>query len=94
MLEGTPGAPYGSTLKDLLLVEDNMVSRRLLAKGQMAGYEDQDILTLTNFPRLGCEDCWFGESIDGECKKPNLIDGKSKSLFIPDVAINPHARFR
>lgn len=27
MLEGTPGYPYGATLNDLLLVEDNMHKR-------------------------------------------------------------------
>ena len=27
MLEGTPGVPYGSTLDDLLTVEDNMRRR-------------------------------------------------------------------
>jgi glutamate--cysteine ligase catalytic subunit len=27
MIEGTPGQPYGSTLEDLLLVEDNMMKR-------------------------------------------------------------------
>lgn len=27
MIESTPGAPYGATLKDLLAVEDNMIWR-------------------------------------------------------------------
>jgi glutamate--cysteine ligase catalytic subunit len=29
MLEGTPGLPYGHTLDDLLIVEDNMIKRYL-----------------------------------------------------------------
>lgn len=27
MIESTPGAPYGATLRDLLAVEDNMIWR-------------------------------------------------------------------
>ncbi|KAJ3412540.1 hypothetical protein HDV05_000621 [Chytridiales sp. JEL 0842] len=85
MLEGTPGSPYGSTLEDLLNVEPNMRERRLLAVTALKPQER--IVTMANFPRLGCPDStepvW----------KPNPVDGPSRSLFIPDQAINPHPRF-
>ncbi|KAI9104115.1 glutamate-cysteine ligase-domain-containing protein [Phlyctochytrium arcticum] len=85
MLEGTPGVPYGYTLDDLLTVEDNMVRRRVLAAQMLA--PNEAALTMTNFPRLGS--CNFTE--------PEFMatpdTGASMSLFIPQEAINPHARF-
>ncbi|RKO92617.1 hypothetical protein BDK51DRAFT_52133 [Blyttiomyces helicus] len=85
MLEGTPGAPYGSTLKDLLLVEDDMKRRRALAQSFL--HPNEAVLTLVNFPLLGCPD-----SLDMDVEAtPDR--GTFMSLFIADEAINPHARF-
>ncbi|TPX70410.1 glutamate---cysteine ligase [Spizellomyces sp. 'palustris'] len=85
MLEGTPGLPYGYTLDDLLGVENNMVRRRILASSMLR--PNEAVLTMTNFPRLGS--CHFTE--------PDAVAtpdrGASMSLFIPEEAINPHARF-
>ncbi|KAJ3255546.1 hypothetical protein HK103_006182 [Boothiomyces macroporosus] len=85
MLEGTPGLPYGATLNDLLLVEDNMKKRRVLASSFLG--EGVEILSLTNFPMLGagkfCEPYY----------RPAIDSGPSRSLFIPDEAITKHARF-
>ncbi|KAJ3323798.1 hypothetical protein HDV06_001168 [Boothiomyces sp. JEL0866] len=85
MLEGTPGLPYGATLNDLLLVEDNMKKRRVLASSFLG--DGVEILSLTNFPMLGagnfCEPYY----------KPAIDSGPSRSLFIPDEAITKHARF-
>ncbi|KAJ3223275.1 hypothetical protein HK099_001316 [Clydaea vesicula] len=90
MLEGTPGSPYGSTLKNLLDVEQNMIERRELAKKFLG--EDQEIMTITNFPLLGVED--FVSKSDDINTLPTIgEDGISRSLFIPDCCINPHARF-
>ncbi|KAI9145449.1 glutamate-cysteine ligase-domain-containing protein [Paraphysoderma sedebokerense] len=97
MLEGTPGSPYGSSVKDLLTVEDNMEKRRLAATKVLK--TNECLLSITTFPRLG--------SLEGEFLNPNVNmnddpsighGGKhveaTRSLFIPDEAINPHPRFR
>ncbi|KAJ3100587.1 hypothetical protein HDU97_002117 [Phlyctochytrium planicorne] len=88
MLEGTPGAPYGSTLQDLLSVEPNMVQRRKLAQSVLK--PNEAVVTLTNFPRLGCPDFVFPSN----AARPDAENGSSRSLFISDEAINPHPRFR
>ncbi|KAJ1985777.1 glutamate--cysteine ligase [Dimargaris cristalligena] len=83
MLEATPGNPYGSKITDLLKVEPNMRLRRRLAIEQCKPNEVP--MTITNFPLLGTPD-----SVDGH-NTPD--DPASKSLFLPDQVINPHARF-
>ncbi|GAA5919676.1 hypothetical protein JCM6882_004535 [Rhodosporidiobolus microsporus] len=84
MLESTPGAPYGATLEDLLLVEGNMRFRRKLARSRMLPHEVP--LTLTSFPRLGAP---------GVFTDPYYPPGGgvARSLFLPDEVINPHVRF-
>ncbi|GAA5922707.1 hypothetical protein JCM1841_001112 [Sporobolomyces salmonicolor] len=84
MLESTPGAPYGSTLEDLLLVEGNMRFRRRLAQSRMKPHEVP--LTLTSFPRLGAP---------GVFTDPYYPPGGdvARSLFLPDQVINQHVRF-
>ncbi|KAG2182750.1 hypothetical protein INT44_005730 [Umbelopsis vinacea] len=84
MLEGTPGSPYGSTLKDLLLVEPNMKLRRKLARQTMKSNEIP--LTIVSYPRLGCQ----GEFLDPHYEP---LGDSCRSLFVPDEIINPHARF-
>ena len=85
MLEGTPGVPYGSTLRNLLDVEPNMKMRRQVANSKLP--PDAKCLTLTNYPRLGCKDAL-------PLYPPNIsLDSFTRSIFIPDIATNPHARF-
>ncbi|CAM0141049.1 glutamate--cysteine ligase [Umbelopsis sp. WA50703] len=84
MLEGTPGSPYGSSLKDLLLVEPNMKLRRELAQKTMKPNEIP--LTIVSYPRLGCQ----GEFLDPHHEPKG---DACRSLFVPDEIINPHARF-
>ncbi|GAB5592020.1 glutamate--cysteine ligase [Umbelopsis nana] len=84
MLEGTPGSPYGSSLKDLLLVEPNMKLRRQLAQKTMRPNEIP--LTIVSYPRLGCQ----GEFLDPHYEP---LGDSCRSLFVPDEIINPHARF-
>ncbi|BFZ54868.1 glutamate--cysteine ligase [Savitreella phatthalungensis] len=83
MLEATPGAPYGHSLDDLLDVLPNMQRRRVIAKAHMRNNEFP--ITLTSFPRLGV----------GRFTEPaHSPEGSaSRSLFLPDEIINPHARF-
>ncbi|KAG0169334.1 hypothetical protein DFQ28_006514 [Apophysomyces sp. BC1034] len=83
MLEGTPGAPYGSTFRELVTVEQNMKMRRQLALSSMKPNEIP--VTLVNYPRLGCPN---------ELEPNYEPQGKAcQSMFVPDEIINPHARF-
>lgn len=84
MLEATPGAPYGHDLADLLEVLPNMLKRRVIAKAHMKANELP--VTLTSFPRLG---------VPGQFTEPYHppTGAASRSLFLPDEVINPHARF-
>ncbi|KAJ3238502.1 hypothetical protein HDU78_003457 [Chytriomyces hyalinus] len=89
MLEGTPAGPYGSTLDHLLDVEPNMVARRKLAATYLG--KNEALVSITNFPLLGVN---VPTSFLEPSATPTPLDGASKSLFIPDAAINPHPRFR
>eukprot|EP00124_Ichthyophonus_hoferi_P003024 Ihof_evm6s236 gene=Ihof_evmTU6s236 len=83
MIEGVPGGPYGFSLDELPLVEDSMRKRR--AELQARLNPNEAVLTITNFPRLGCPNF---------TNPPYAPYGPiAKSLFIPDEAINPHPRF-
>jgi glutamate--cysteine ligase catalytic subunit len=81
----TPKVPYGSHLRDLLKVEENIVSRKKLVNTLLG--PNQALLTITNFPRLGCEGFTF------PVKYPTPNQGPSRSLFLPVETINAHARF-
>ncbi|KAI9598783.1 glutamate-cysteine ligase-domain-containing protein [Syncephalis fuscata] len=84
MLEGTPGVPYDGDLKSLLKVEPSMNLRRLLAQQQLK--PNETIISITSFPRLGAP----GVFLDPHHEPKGEA---SHSLFTPDEAINPHARF-
>ncbi|KXS18037.1 GCS-domain-containing protein [Gonapodya prolifera JEL478] len=86
MAEATPARPFGSTLNDLLEVEKSMKKRRRQAEEVCAPHEA--LLTLTVFPRLGCPDSFYPSG-----QLPAADTSASRSIFIPDSAINPHARF-
>ncbi|KAF2670107.1 GCS-domain-containing protein [Microthyrium microscopicum] len=83
MLEATPGKPWGIGFKDLLDVEHNMRLRRIIAKEHMA--ETEYPVTLTTFPRIGCEDTTVPAY--------PLSGPKLRSQFLPDEIANPHIRF-
>jgi len=85
MIEGTPNKPYGSTIYDLLTVENNMNERRKLIREKLN--DDEIITSLTTFPTLGAKDFIYPPS------KPTAASGSSQSLYIPDEAITSHARF-
>ncbi|CAG8680374.1 5799_t:CDS:10, partial [Cetraspora pellucida] len=84
MLEGTPGTPYGGTLKSLLQTEPNMKLRREIISKFLK--PNEVAITLTNFPRLGAS---------GQFLEPNheSAGNAARSLFVPDEVINPHVRF-
>uniref|UniRef100_A0A0K8TTX2 Glutamate--cysteine ligase n=1 Tax=Tabanus bromius TaxID=304241 RepID=A0A0K8TTX2_TABBR len=89
MIEGTPGKPYGGLLAHFNVVEANMRYRRneltsLLPPGEF-------VLSITNFPRLGCPKFTYPE-FD---VTPNDEESAAKSFFFPDEAIFPgHPRFK
>lgn len=86
MLETTPGAPYGGSIKDFLHVEGNMRLRRIQAASVLPAAAS--LVTMTTFPRLGCPGFTHPEVA------PAPDGGISNSLFFPDQAMNnSHPRF-
>ncbi|OAV88455.1 hypothetical protein PTTG_08013 [Puccinia triticina 1-1 BBBD Race 1] len=84
MLESTPGAPYAATLEDCLRVELNMRCRRELIQAKLA--ENESLVTLTSFPRLG--------ALGGFTVPYGTPCGSvAQSLYLPDDIINQHIRF-
>jgi glutamate--cysteine ligase catalytic subunit len=84
MLEATPARPFTGDFVDLLRVQDNMRVRREIANRHM--HSNEIPLTITSFPILG---------IPGQFTEPYYppTGPASRSLFLPDELINPHARF-
>lgn len=89
MLEGTPSVPFGSNgqlLSSLCEIEDSMKYRRREAQSVLD--EDETVMSITNFPRLGCP----GYTYPVYHPKPESSD--SGSVFWPDEAIyTGHPRF-
>lgn len=84
MLEATPLRPYdGNCFADYLYVEANMIKRRIVSELELPSHIKP--LTLTAFPRMGCE------GFTSPHAKP--IGPASQSLFLPDEIINRHVRF-
>mmetsp|Transcript_14707 Transcript_14707/g.25439 ORF Transcript_14707/g.25439 Transcript_14707/m.25439 type:complete len:743 (-) Transcript_14707:451-2679(-) len=83
MVEGTPGVPYRCFVADLELVEHNMALRRREVQNML--HQDEFIVSLPAFPRLGC-----GVFTD----PPSYPMGPAaRSFFVSDDVINPHPRF-
>ncbi|CAG8789272.1 5090_t:CDS:2, partial [Racocetra fulgida] len=76
-----PGIPYGSSLRSLTLVEQNMKLRRKIVSKYLN--QNESLVTLVSFPRLGCS---------GQFLEPHHepFGPESRSLFVPDEALNPH----
>lgn len=87
MIEGTPGRPYGGLLAHFNIVEANMRLRRKEVTELLK--PDEAIMSITSFPRLGCEDFTHPPT------KPTPDQGATRSLFFPDDVIFPgHPRFK
>lgn len=84
MLESTPATPYTGKPQDLLRVQPNMAKRREIAKTRL--HKNEVPLTFTSSPILGTPGPFT------EPYYPPTGDA-SRSLFLPDEIINPHARF-
>ena len=96
MMESLPGKPYGSAIKDLLLVEGNMRKRRDVLQAVLLPGEE--LLNIVGFPLMGSlQYKWLDSSIDMSANNEEGHGGghvqHSRSLFIPDELINPHPRF-
>ncbi|GBP31256.1 Glutamate--cysteine ligase catalytic subunit [Eumeta japonica] len=87
MVEGTPGRPYGGLLAHFNIVEANMQYRRAEASSLL--HDGEVIMSITNFPRLGCPD------FTTPPYKPTPDSGVTHSLYFPDEGIyNGHPRFK
>jgi glutamate--cysteine ligase catalytic subunit len=84
MIEGTPGQPYDGDLHSLLSVEENMRLRRQLVQKYLR--PNESLVCITSFPRLGTSGIFLDPHYEP-------LGEASRSLFIPDEIINPHARF-
>lgn len=78
MLESSPGRPYVGLLKNINLVEANMRRRRQEVREHL--FEDEFIMTLTSFPRLGTPEFTW----------PRLNHNQllGQSICFPDEAIS------
>ncbi|CAH6721158.1 glutamate--cysteine ligase [[Candida] jaroonii] len=84
MIEATPLKPFnGDDIYEYVYIEENMINRRQISQDQLPS--NIKPLTITSFPRLGCE-----ESTNPVAKP---VGPASQSLFLPDEIINRHARF-
>jgi len=82
-IEATPSNPYGNHVRDLCRVECNMRTRREFIKQFLK--EDEILLSMGNFPRLGAR---------GFTHPEFPTNGKiAQSDYVPDQIINPHPRF-
>lgn len=87
MVEGTPGVPYLGYMAQFNVVEANMKMRRKEVQELLE--PDEQIMSLTVFPRLGCFNFTHpSQLIEGPNSNP-----VSRSLFFPDAAISSHPRF-
>ncbi|CAG9108185.1 unnamed protein product [Plutella xylostella] len=87
MVEGTPGRPYGGLLAHFNIVEANMRYRRAEASTLLK--DGEVIMSITNFPRLGCP------NFTSPPHQPTPSSGVTMSHFFPDEAIYPgHPRFK
>lgn len=85
-IESSPALPFTDDLEELNNVVRDMRHRRK-ELSLLLDPESEAVLTLTNFPRLGCPDfSWPSYT-------PNPLGSVSQSLFYPDECINPHPRF-
>lgn len=84
MIESAPAQPFDDELNGINLVEETMKMRRHEIAELLA--EDECMVTLTNFPRLGTPN--FTWPIHKP--QPDDADGFGQSIYFPDEAIHPY----
>jgi len=87
VVEGTPGIPYYGYMAQFNVVEANMKIRRKEIAECLE--TDEEVMSLTNFPMLGCLDFTKPSYPSGDAD----LNPVSRSLFFPDKAISQHPRF-
>ncbi|UKJ89193.1 glutamate--cysteine ligase [Theileria orientalis] len=94
MIECIPDHPYSLFSNYVNDVRKSLHDRRkrLELILLMLGYNHSKVTTLTNFLRLGCEDCVYVG--DEEFRKPLTgdLNGFLSNLF-PDICVSPFSRF-
>ncbi|XP_055696145.1 glutamate--cysteine ligase [Lutzomyia longipalpis] len=89
MIEGTPGKPYGGLLAHFNVVEANMRYRRMELSSLVPPGET--VLSVTNFPRLGCGVFTYPEAHP----TPDDENSAARSLYFPDEGTyDGHPRFK
>ncbi|XP_005188300.1 glutamate--cysteine ligase [Musca domestica] len=89
MIEGTPGKPFEGFLTHFTMLEANMRHRREEVTDLLE--RDECILSMTNFPRLGCEDFTYPVYKP----QPNNPNSVTMSKYYPDEAsFSGHPRFK
>jgi len=82
-IKATPSSPYGNHVRDLCQVECNMHTRRAFIKQFLQ--EDEILLSMGNFPRLGAGICTYPEfPTNGAI---------AQSDYLPDEIIYHHPHF-
>jgi glutamate--cysteine ligase catalytic subunit len=85
--KGTPGSPYDHRISNFNKLEANMRLRRKQVQDMLSD-DDEHVLSITTFPRLGTPNFTFPAH-------PTNQDGIPKSLFYVDEAIFlAHPRFQ
>ena len=88
MLEGIPGAPYGSKIENIVKVEANLKYRRKQVTKLLE--QDESILSISNFPRLGTNA--FTSPICFTETNEKFLYGNSR--YFPDAAISQLPRYK
>lgn len=87
MIESSPAKPYGGLTSHFNIVEANMRARREEVMEVLE--ENETLMCLTSFPRLGCKD------FTDPPLTTNPKEGYLCSLFFPDDAVyGSHPRFK
>ncbi|KAM6501139.1 Glutamate-cysteine ligase domain containing protein [Amanita muscaria] len=84
-METSPGAPYSSTLADLLSVEDNMRQRRNMIRLHLGTNESP--VTLSSFPRLGAPGIFTHPLLPVSENEPG------ESVTVPEKLTSSHSRY-
>jgi len=89
MMESSPGMPYGGNIDHLNTVEANMELRRKELLSLLCR-EDESVITMSTYPRLGCEGCFY-PPVENKVEENDA----TRSIYVPDEVLNQlHPRFK
>jgi len=84
MIEAVPYLPFGSSVQDLIKVEESMRDRSRSIKKKLK--ENERVLLMGNLPRLG--------HVDSFPSDLPLTNEFTRSTYFPDQAVCAHPRFK